>query len=610
MQTKRLPGYAGAAIVCAALGILLWLYFLSVGILNDGVDKSFASVVDLEAPSFAGGWIYEESGLEVETVAGKRAHMKLWVSDSCAQITKTVTKDAEPGEMLGFRAGVSSVFVFCNDSLVYTYTDSVENVNFGMPYAMRFFTVALPHLAAGDRITVRFEAADDGVYPIQYMSLGSAGEIYAHILSQQMDTAIICGILAVFAAFQIALSVTHLLMRIRPVRRVHIWLALTVLLAAVWIGTDSGLFLLFIQNGILYYTLQCVSFMLLPGVAMMFIHNCGSHTSRFAPFFSAVDVVAAVFSYLLYFWGKIELSAAVPFFCLLVAVVLGYMLVKLIFGGMERNAFYFSGMLILFIFCAVSLIVYCSRTLFPVSYLFQYGMLAFVLCMAVYIMMDIGRLLVLEQKTAVVESQKSLLESELFLTQISSHFFYNTMNMIRGLIKMDTDAAYRLTDDFVKYIRSHVEAVNAKGGIVPFPKELEAVEAYARISSVRMNGALHVEYDIETVDFEVPALTLEPLVENAIRHGVFPKGEGNITIKVREKNGSFFVTVMDDGVGFEELHEGVGITNIRQRLRRYAGCRLSFESRPGVGTTAKIVYSKNIKEDTKNEDDVGGRQLN
>ena len=139
MQTKRLPGYAGAAIVCAALGILLWLYFLSVGILNDGVDKSFASVVDLEAPSFAGGWIYEESGLEVETVAGKRAHMKLWVSDSCAQITKTVTKDAEPGEMLGFRAGVSSVFVFCNDSLVYTYTDSVENVNFGMPYAMRFF---------------------------------------------------------------------------------------------------------------------------------------------------------------------------------------------------------------------------------------------------------------------------------------------------------------------------------------------------------------------------------------------------------------------------------------------------------------------------------------
>ena len=80
------------------------------------------------------------------------------------------------------------------------------------------------------------------------MSLGSAGEIYAHILSQQMDTAIICGILAVFAAFQIALSVTHLLMRIRPVRRVHIWLALTVLLAAVWIGTDSGLFLLFIQK--------------------------------------------------------------------------------------------------------------------------------------------------------------------------------------------------------------------------------------------------------------------------------------------------------------------------------------------------------------------------
>ena len=608
MQIKKLSVYAGTAIACAVFFVLLWLYLFSVGTLTDSESDSLTSEIDLNLLSFSDEWVYADSGLAVKNVSGKGAHMALRFSDASVQITRAVGQDIGLGQFLCFRADVTAFSVFCNDTLLYAYTNPADNIDPQSPHGLRFFTVALPQLSAEDRITLRMETKHDGLYPIQYMSLGRIDEIYMYILLQQLDTAIVCCTLVIFAIFQIGLSAIHLLMRIRPVRHVYIWLSFVILLATTWIGLDSGFFILFIQSYPLYYTLWCLSFMLLPGAAVMFLNYCGTRTSRFALIFCGADAAFTVLSYLLYYWGIIELGSVIPFFCLLAVAVLGYMLVKLVRMDVERNLFYFSGMLILFVISAISLVAYGVHALFFASYLFKYGMLSFVICMVLYIMMDIGRLLALEKRAAVVESQKSLLENELFLTQIGSHFFYNTMNMIRGLIKMDSDAAYHLTDDFVKYIRSHVEAVNAKDGMIPFSRELESVAAYARISSVRMNNALHIEYDIETVDFEVPALTLEPLVENAIRHGVFPKGEGNIQISVRDIGDGFSVTVTDDGVGFQDLHEGVGISNIRHRLSRYAGCHLTFESVPNVGTTAEIVYSKNIQEGIKNENDVGGRQ--
>ena len=109
-----------------------------------------------------------------------------------------------------------------------------------------------------------------------------------------------------------------------------------------------------------------------------------------------------------------------------------------------------------------------------------------------------------------------------------------------------------------------------------------------------------MRYDIECTDFYIPALTVEPLVENAVRHGVRenPGGRGTVAIGARETPEHYEVYVRDDGPGFDParvIDDGkphVGIENVRERLRQVSGGALKIDSAPGEGTTATILLPK------------------
>ena len=118
---------------------------------------------------------------------------------------------------------------------------------------------------------------------------------------------------------------------------------------------------------------------------------------------------------------------------------------------------------------------------------------------------------------------------------------------------------------------------------------------------MRFEDALRVRYDIACTDFRIPTLTLQPLAENAVRHGVrgSKKAAGTVTIATREYGDRYEVTITDDGLGFDPdappANDGrshVGIPNVRERLRRVCGGELRIESVPGQGTTATIFLHK------------------
>ena len=185
----------------------------------------------------------------------------------------------------------------------------------------------------------------------------------------------------------------------------------------------------------------------------------------------------------------------------------------------------------------------------------------------------------------------------IMLSQIQPHFLYNAISSIRNLCKEDPQSAKDAFDRLTGYLRANLDSLSLNTPIM-FEKELEHVKTYLSIEKIRFEDRLTVVYDISATDALIPALTVQPLVENAVKHGITKREEGGtLTIKTEDTDSAFVVTVSDDGVGFEKSkldnkHKHVGIDNARSRLATMSGGKLVIYSEPGVGTTAVITIPK------------------
>ena len=184
------------------------------------------------------------------------------------------------------------------------------------------------------------------------------------------------------------------------------------------------------------------------------------------------------------------------------------------------------------------------------------------------------------------------------LSQIQPHFLYNALATIKHLCAKNDPRAEDVVASFAKYLRGNMDSLTDKAPI-PFESELRHLENYLAIERLRFPG-VSVVYDISASDFRLPALTVQPMVENAIRYGVTQKkgGKGVITVSAWEDEGACYVRVADDGVGFDPMktqYDGrshIGITNTRQRLESMCGGELAIKSEEGVGTTVTITLPK------------------
>ena len=196
--------------------------------------------------------------------------------------------------------------------------------------------------------------------------------------------------------------------------------------------------------------------------------------------------------------------------------------------------------------------------------------------------------------------------AELMASQIKPHFIYNALNSIRTLIKVDPDKAQQTVYDFSTYLRSNLDNTGAEAQI-PFSRELRHIEAYLNIEKIRFEERLQVATDIRAKSFLVPPLSVQPLVENAVKHGICTRVEGGtVTIRSREETDAYVVEVEDDGVGFdpEELEQRqawggaehkythIGLANIRFRVEELAGGSLAVASWPGKGTLVTVRFPK------------------
>ena len=182
-------------------------------------------------------------------------------------------------------------------------------------------------------------------------------------------------------------------------------------------------------------------------------------------------------------------------------------------------------------------------------------------------------------------------KANIAVLQMRPHFIYNTLTSIYFLCKKDPEKAQQVTLDFTTYLRNNLSAI-AKEGDIPFKNELEHAKAYLAVEMVRFEGHLYVEFDTPHTNFRVPPLTLQPLVENAVKHGLSMDLEPlYISVYTRKTEKGSELRVEDTGIGFtatDNTTPHIALENIRDRIEMYSGGTLTIEPRKQGGTVVTI----------------------
>lgn len=198
-----------------------------------------------------------------------------------------------------------------------------------------------------------------------------------------------------------------------------------------------------------------------------------------------------------------------------------------------------------------------------------------------------------ERRASLLETQLARSQLDALRNQLQPHFLFNTLHTITALVRRDPGGAERVVARLSDLLRLSLQTANTQE--ITLRRELEFLEPYVEIQRTRFPDRLRVELDVaaDTLDGLVPTLLLQPLVENAVKHGVEPRsGAGHIQVRARRAHDRLLVEVSDDGPGFNGGRDGgIGLANTRERLRQLYGERdhaLTLGTSPGGGARVAI----------------------
>ena len=218
----------------------------------------------------------------------------------------------------------------------------------------------------------------------------------------------------------------------------------------------------------------------------------------------------------------------------------------------------------------------------------------------------------LEQKLKQIRGQLAQTRVKNASSQMQPHFLYNALSSIREIVLEDPEYASDLIYDFTTHLRACVRSMSSDA-MIPFTQELENIQAYVNIEKMRFGDRLSVEYNCPETDFDIIPLSIQPLVENAIRHGVFDRGAagGKVRVSTARGDGCVFVYVEDDGVGFDyhktmqEVENGTrdsnGLANLIFRFATLMKAEVSVDSKIGSGTKVTVTIPFNANDRKEGE---------
>lgn len=215
------------------------------------------------------------------------------------------------------------------------------------------------------------------------------------------------------------------------------------------------------------------------------------------------------------------------------------------------------------------------------------------LCIYINIQVKLAQEIV--EKTLEQERGKTAI----MLSQIQPHFLYNSLVGIKELCDaLEQEKTSKALEHFAYYLRGNLDSLSDKQ-LILFSREVSHVKDYLYLEKMRFEDRLSIVWDLKFTGFMVPSITLQPMVENAVRHGITAKkGGGTITISSEATSDTVTIIVEDNGVGFDtskapdDERTHIGIDNVKKRLRTQCGGDLYIKSERGIGTTVKIILPR------------------
>ncbi|MBP1994204.1 hybrid sensor histidine kinase/response regulator [Paenibacillus eucommiae] len=228
-----------------------------------------------------------------------------------------------------------------------------------------------------------------------------------------------------------------------------------------------------------------------------------------------------------------------------------------------------------------------------------------------YVTKPVDALEIRSRVRALTEVKQSVrerlrMEATWLQAQIQPHFLFNTLNAVAALSEIDLDRMRNLIEVFGTFLRDKFQFQNMDE-LAPIEDELSIIRSYLFIEQERFDDRLQVAWEIdECKQLKIPLLTIQPLVENAVRHGIMQRSRGGkILIRISDYDTYAEISVEDDGVGMDEailqrmperrsdIRSGVGLLNTDLRLKRHYGKGLQIKSKPGSGTSISFIVHKN-----------------
>ena len=372
----------------------------------------------------------------------------------------------------------------------------------------------------------------------------------------------------------------------------------------LWMMIDFDHISLISYHAVGWDVLETLLFINMPVLAFLYIRDyMATYAKKFITAF-VYGLLLFEFSYIiLQGSGILDGEMAQEYFRYFVpAVLLGsvaLILYELRFSSDKmKSAVLFSGLLFIF-FAGVGNLWYIFTGNYSVD-IFNFGLCALILVQYGIVLRQVMR--GYRKAKEAKRMERKLMENKAVMmsSQIKPHFLFNSISCIRELCLSDPQKAHMALTQFSLFLRGNMDSLSSDSPI-PFVKELSHVKNYLALEQLRFEERLAVNYDLEIRDFLIPALTLQPIVENAVCYGISRKKEGGtLTISTREEKRWILITVSDDGAGFEEGqadHEQgdrshIGISNVRERLLGQCGGVMEVKSVLGKGTVVSMYIPK------------------
>lgn len=352
----------------------------------------------------------------------------------------------------------------------------------------------------------------------------------------------------------------------------------------------------------------CVSTFIIKLVALLFYSETldlkinKNVTAVFCFVFLALSLVAGILPYIIFspYYYIIIQAATIPLDIIILSNICNCVVRKLPYAKLY---------LIGYITLSIGILVDCFYTNGIINFMSSQFMpicfTIFIITFVVIYFEKISRIFNTALKTAEVERELEIANTSLMISQIQPHFLYNALNTIKYLIKRDPKSAEKAVISFSRYLRGNMESITQKSPI-HFTEELEHTKNYCDIELLRFGDKLNIIYDTPVTSFSLPALSVQPIVENAIKHGVTKKTDGGtVTVTTSEDEHNYIIKIQDDGVGFDvqnpdlkpsEAHAHIGVKNVRERLMNMVNAEFIIESQIDVGTCVTIKIPKKENE--------------